>query len=164
MLLDRSWEHVYKARSEGLKAYGGNALNADFVETLGLEETGMIWALTANDEVNTLACQVGRRLVGAGHVFQAIGEQSEQVAEHFTESAGELLFDEHFSVDIADRLISSERYEVTIIDRKNEQPLPDGMDPLFVIRSGRAVLVKDGQWPAEGKIVGIMPVKNLELA
>jgi len=160
MLLDRSWEHVYKARSEGLKAYGGNALNADFVETLGLEDTGMMWALTPNDEVNTLACQVGRRILGAGHVYQAIGEQSEQVSEHFTESAGELLFDELFSVGIADRLVSSDQYEVQIIERQAEQPLPEGLDPLFEIRSGRAVLVKDGEWPAEGKIVGIMPVKS----
>ena len=159
MLVDRSWEHVYMARGEGLRAYGGNALNSDFVESLGLEETGQMWVLTTNDEVNTLASQVGRRLLGAGNVYQAQGEPSQEVAEHFTESAGERLYESDFSVVRADAEIQTGRRTVVAVDVTTEQPLPQQREPLFVVKDGRAVLVRDDQWPDAGRLVCMAPVE-----
>ena len=159
MLVDRSWEHVYMARGDGLRAYGGNALNSDFVESLGLEETGQMWALTTNDEVNTLASQEGRRLLGAGHVYQAQGEPSQEVAEHFTESAGEKLYESDFSVVRADAEIQTGRRTVVAVDVTTEQPLPEQHEPLFVVKDGRAVLVRDDQWPDVGRMVCVAPVE-----
>jgi NhaP-type Na+/H+ or K+/H+ antiporter len=155
-MVDRSWKHVYEARADGLEAHGGNALNADFVESLGLEETGQIWALTTNDEVNTLISQVGRRLVGAGNVYQARGEDVESVAKHFGESAGEHLFGEDFVVAHADEWLRERLATVEVFDREKYAPLPERFEPLFRVADGRAQLFKDNVVPESGRIVGLV--------
>lgn len=156
MLVDRSWKQVYKAREEGIEAYGGNALNPDFLESLGLEDTGVFWALTANDEVNTLASQVGRRLLGAGRTFQAHGEAAGSVAEHFSESAGEHLFGETFSVVRADARLRGGDVEVAAIDKEKEIPLPESFEPLFTVVDGRTKLFEGDEMPESGRFVGLM--------
>ncbi len=156
MLVDRSWKQVYKAREEGIDAYGGTALNPDFLESLGLEDTGAFWALTANDEVNTLASQIGRRLLGAGRTFQAHGDASGSVAEHFSESAGEHLFGESFSVVRADARLRGGGIEVVAIDKEKEIPLPESFEPLFTVDNGRTVLFEGDEMPESGRFVGLM--------
>jgi hypothetical protein len=154
-LVDRSWEHVYRARSDGLPAQGGNALSADVLESVGLEETGQIWALTTNDEVNTLASQVGRRVLGAGNVYQARGEPAESVAEHFSETAGILLFGDRFSVDRADASLLAGTEELVVIERTKDEELPKDFVPLFAVRDGRAFPCEDNEAPAVGRIAGM---------
>jgi NhaP-type Na+/H+ or K+/H+ antiporter len=156
-LVDRSWEHVQQARAEGLVAHGGNALNPDFLESLGLEETGQLWALTSSDEVNTLACQVGRRLLGAGHVFQAEGEPLESISEHFTESAGRRLFGEQFSVARADARLLNGTAELQLVEKTKETTFPEQFEPLFRVAGGRALVIQEGNTPEEGRLIGMVP-------
>jgi hypothetical protein len=81
------------------------------------------------------------------------------VAEHFTESAGERLYESDFSVVRADAEIQTGRRTVVAVDVTTEQPLPQQREPLFVVKDGRAVLVRDDQWPDAGRLVCMAPVE-----
>jgi hypothetical protein len=156
-LVDRSWEHVYRARALGLQAYAGNALNADFLESIGLEDVGRLWALTPNDEVNTLVSQVGRRLLGAGFVYQARGEAGGAVAEHFSETAGLPLFGDTFSIDSAESRLVARTVQLVALDRQKEAALPEHFVPLLQVQDGRAHLEPADGWPAAGRFIGFLP-------
>lgn len=159
-LVDTSWEHVAAARREGLTATRGNALNGDVLEEMGLEDIGRLWALTPNDKVNTLVSQVGRRILGAGNVYQARGEITEDIAEHFSESAGLELFGPRFSVARATARLLSGSVEITAVDKVKDRPPPDGFEPLCWVNDGRAYLPKEGEWPETGRLVGLLPVAS----
>jgi NhaP-type Na+/H+ or K+/H+ antiporter len=156
-LVDRSFEHVHRARALGLEAHAGNALNADFLEGLGLEEIGRLWALTTNDEVNTLVSQVGRKLLGTGNVYQARGEAAGAVAEHFSETAGLPLFGEKFSVGAADSRLLGGGVRLVTVDKEKDLPLPDRFEPLLRIADGHAHPEGSEGWPAWGRFIGFLP-------
>jgi len=159
-LVDTAWEHVMRARNDGLSATCGNALNSSVLEEIGLEDTGKLWALTPNDKVNTLVSQVGRRLLGAENVYQARGEMTEAVAEHFAETAGRLLFGESFSVAGTTSRLMSGVIEVTAVDKRKDLPMPKGFEPLCWVDDGRAFLPKEGEWPEAGRMIGLLPVRT----
>jgi len=60
VLVDRNAEHVEAARSEGMTAHLGDALDGDVLASAGIEEASTVVALTPNAEVNVLVAQRAR--------------------------------------------------------------------------------------------------------
>lgn len=90
VLVDRDSYDVYLARKKGLSAHKGDALNEYFIEQLPLAGIGKLLALTSNDEVNTLACQLGKRYFGKDKTFQ-IHKSLKDKDESFLKAAGGML-------------------------------------------------------------------------
>lgn len=95
VLIDRDFYEVFQAKKLGLEAYKGDALDRRFVDNLPLNRIGNLLALTSNDEVNALACQVGRKLFGKDKVYQMNQKIDEEAAGEFVQSSfGKLVFPE----------------------------------------------------------------------
>lgn len=56
LLIDTDWDNVRDAKMAGLPALHGNALAESMRESIDYQGLGRMLALTANDEVNSLAC------------------------------------------------------------------------------------------------------------
>lgn len=87
LLIDRDSYDIYKARRLGLNAQKGDALNEYFIDQLPLGNMGYLLALTSNDEVNTLACQLGKRYFEENKIFQ-VHQGLEKEDESFLKAAG----------------------------------------------------------------------------
>jgi hypothetical protein len=70
LLVDTSPDNVEAARAEGLPSYLGSILAEDIKDELDLSGIGRILALTANDEVNSLAALHFADIFGRSEVFQ----------------------------------------------------------------------------------------------
>jgi hypothetical protein len=55
LLADANWQHITKARMEGLPVYYGNILSKNALDEIDLSLLGKMLLLTSNDEVNHLA-------------------------------------------------------------------------------------------------------------
>lgn len=86
LLVDRNSYDIYLAKKSGLNAHKGDALNEYFLGNLRLENIGNLLALTSNDEVNTLACQLGKRFFGHERIFQ-IHKRLKEKDEGFLKTA-----------------------------------------------------------------------------
>ncbi len=76
-LVDQNRRNVRQARMQGLEAYEGNILS-EFVESeLDLSGIGRMFALTSNDEANSLACLQLREEFGSSEVYQLITKQAD---------------------------------------------------------------------------------------
>lgn len=69
-LLDTDLSAVIEARQEGFVSYYGNAIDEADMERLDIQDVGKVLALTSNDEVNILACQLGGRIFGRQNIFR----------------------------------------------------------------------------------------------
>ncbi len=69
-LIDTNTQNVSTARLQGLEATTGNVLNADDVAELDLTDTGRLFALTSNDEVNSLAALNLIPFFGRANIYQ----------------------------------------------------------------------------------------------
>lgn len=70
MLLDTNFANFSAARMAGLNAHCVNALSEHVQESLELSGIGRVFAVTANDEVNTLAAKEYLRYFPRSHIFQ----------------------------------------------------------------------------------------------
>ena len=74
-------------------------------------------------------------------------------------TAGEKLYEGEFSVVKADAEIQTGRQELIAVEVTAESPLPGAYEPLFLIKDGRAILVRDDSWPETGRIACLAPVQ-----
>lgn len=77
LLVDRNQQNVRRARRVTLEAHEGDILTENLVEELNLDGIGHVVALTANDEVNTLACVRFTALFSDRRVYQLVPVASE---------------------------------------------------------------------------------------
>ncbi|MEX2015377.1 MAG: sodium:proton antiporter [Candidatus Hydrogenedentales bacterium] len=70
LLVDVNRRYVTDARLEGLHARYGDALSEKLVEQLDLSDKGKLLAMTANDQVNTLAVLHFAHVFGRADVYQ----------------------------------------------------------------------------------------------
>ncbi len=76
-LVDLNRRNVRQARMQGLEAYEGNILS-EFVESeLDMSGIGRLFALTSNDEANSLACLQFREEFGSSEVYQLVIKQAD---------------------------------------------------------------------------------------
>jgi NhaP-type Na+/H+ or K+/H+ antiporter len=69
-LIDTDLSEVMDARQMGLIAYYGNAMDEQDIERIDMQDIGRMLALTSNDEVNILSCQIGSRIFGQQRVWR----------------------------------------------------------------------------------------------
>ncbi len=70
LLVDSDWSNVSRARQAGLPTYFGSILSETSREDIDYGELGYLVAMTANEEVNSLACLRFIEVFGHGHVYQ----------------------------------------------------------------------------------------------
>lgn len=94
VLVDRDSYDIYLAKRQGINAVKGDALKESFLEELPLQTIGHLMALTSNNEVNTLACQLGERYFEHHKTYQLQDRvPKEENTDHFLKSAGgDLIF------------------------------------------------------------------------
>ncbi|MCB1215489.1 MAG: NAD-binding protein, partial [Deltaproteobacteria bacterium] len=92
LLLDRDSYDIYLARKQGIEAYKGDALDEFVLDQLSLESIGHMLALTSNDEVNTLACQLGKRYFNPDQIYQVSKSLQEKEISFLREAGGQLVF------------------------------------------------------------------------
>ena len=70
LLIDTNWDHVSAAKMDGLPAVYASILSEHVEEEVNLNNLGRLLALTANDEVNSLACLRFADFFERANVFQ----------------------------------------------------------------------------------------------
>lgn len=70
VLVDSNWDHVTKARQEGLNAAHADAVSDSVLDEIPLGAMGRVLAMTANDEVNALACVHFREVFERSQIYQ----------------------------------------------------------------------------------------------
>ncbi len=105
ILIDTNWSHVQTAKLEGLRAYYGSVLAKDILEEIDLGNMGRFLALTANDEVNSLAARQMVEAFGTKEVYQLVPAtkgpgRTNIAAEHLH---GRLLFSPEATYDELDQ-------------------------------------------------------------
>ncbi len=109
-LVDSNWSHVTEARKTGCLAYYGNALSDNFLNEIELDGIGKLFALTSNDEVNSLAALHFADLFERNDVFQippksrSSSQRSGGIAPHLR---GRFLFDEKSTFDYLSECFNS---------------------------------------------------------
>ncbi len=109
ILVDSNKHNVKLARKEGCEAYEGNILSESFQDSLDLSETGKLFALTSNDEVNTLACLHYAEIFGRQNIFQIAYHEPELASdfEPLPGWRGRILFNKQITYERMEDLISS---------------------------------------------------------
>ena len=87
-LIDTNIEEIGLSRQLGLESYHGNALDPAFLENLQIRGVGLCLALTSNDKVNFLACQLGEKLLGKGICYQLEPRHSSKTQTLMGETLG----------------------------------------------------------------------------
>lgn len=108
ILVDSNKHNVKLARKEGCEAYEGNILSESFQDSLDLSETGKLFALTSNDEVNTLACLHYAEIFGRRNIFQIAYHEPELATdfEPLPGWRGRILFNKQITYDRIEDLLS----------------------------------------------------------
>jgi len=107
LVVDNQRRSIANARLEGLRTYYGNALSEEALQDLDFGGLGHLVALTANDELNSLAALHFAEVFGRDRVFQlpAQDEEGESREERpGGKLSGRVLFDERATHhELADR-------------------------------------------------------------
>jgi NhaP-type Na+/H+ or K+/H+ antiporter len=94
ILVDTDWFDVREAREKGIEAYRGSILDEGLFDRIDTGAIGHLLAMTTNDEVNALSCQVARRVLQTTSCFRPPANQatsrllSEAGGRHWLEGAG----------------------------------------------------------------------------
>lgn len=76
-LVDSNPFNVASAHEEGLRAYLGNVMSAEFVEDIDISSVGWAVCLTSNNEINTFARTTLKEFLERTHIFRLAPEQQE---------------------------------------------------------------------------------------
>lgn len=136
VLVDRDSYDVYLAKKQGLNAYKGDALNEAFLSELPLLTVGNLLALTSNDEVNTLACQLGKRYFGQDHLYQIHKTLNENEAGFLKSAGGKLVFPKTPSIFQTIGMLGDKKW---IVEEKQGMPEESDM-PLILLKNKGWVL------------------------
>ena len=88
VIADRNWFRLREARERGLPVYFGEFLSEATEHRLEMNRYGMIWALSDNDDYNTLVCTNYAPEFGRNNVFQIGRNESSALARALPETIG----------------------------------------------------------------------------
>lgn len=135
-----------RARMSGLRTFFGNVLDEDIDLRLELSGIGRLFALTPNDEVNTLTARRFTDLFGRGEVYQlAPGESPTGVDGGASDLGGRLIFDEDASYERLRTRLRTEEINSTSLTSDFQldsfrEVHGHAATPLFAIREGRLLI------------------------
>ncbi|WP_457566473.1 cation:proton antiporter [Caldithrix abyssi] len=109
LLVDSNKHNVKMAEREGCEAQEGNILLENFQEGLDLSGIGKLFALTSNDEVNTLACLHFADLLGRENIFQIAYHEPQLNGEPDRNPMwrGRILFDKELTFEKLESLLKN---------------------------------------------------------
>lgn len=111
LMADSNLNNALEARSENLETYHGNILSEFALEEINLDGIGQLFALTPNDEVNSLAALRFGEIFGRSHVYQLPSntrrqETDSEVSNHLS---GRILFDNDLNfTELSQRITSTD--------------------------------------------------------
>lgn len=127
IIVDTNGRNVRKARRFGIEAFEGNILSEELQEHLDLEGIGKFFALTANDEANSLAALHFQREFGKACCYQVrpapIPEGKHKRSKEFEPTARSLFSAELTSNRLA--LMANPAEEIVETSIETEQKLKD---------------------------------------
>ncbi|MDR8392197.1 cation:proton antiporter [Aliifodinibius sp. S!AR15-10] len=146
LMADSNRRNISKAKAQDLDAYHGNILSEFALEEIDLDGIGQLFALTPNDEVNSLAALRFGEIFGRSHVFQLPPntrqkDAKKEVSDHLS---GRILFDENLNHDRLAQSITAVS-DLKAVEITADTPFSDivnndnGHVPLFHITSDRVL-------------------------
>ena len=154
VLVDSNLTNCIRARMQGLEAVKGNALDGTFLARVVDPSIGNLLALTANDEVNALACVAARPFIG-GHSLWRVTNASESdvgSADAASANVGAVAFAEGFDIMRLSREVASGRRTVEVCEYAESCRVPREIPeapgvrfPLMAVENGRARVLKAGE-------------------
>lgn len=141
LMVDTNEQNVYDAHLDILPAMSGNILSEETREQLNLLGIGRFFALTPNDEVNSLACNEMSEVFGRAEVYQLLftGAKRKDVKAVKQRASGRFLFNKGATFTKLSSLFAEKAeiesfkitedytYELFLNDYK------DRMTPLFIV-------------------------------
>ncbi|MDX1586296.1 MAG: cation:proton antiporter [Balneolaceae bacterium] len=109
LMADSNLNNALEARAENLETYHGNILSEFALEEINLDGIGQLFALTPNDEVNSLAALRFGEIFGRSHVYQLPSNTQRQEADSEVSNhlSGRILFDDELNFAILAKSITS---------------------------------------------------------
>ena len=169
VMVDTNLTNCIRARMEGLEAVKGNALDGGFLTKVLDPAIGNLLALTANDEVNALACVAARPFLGSSTLWRAVNETGSDVSSS-TEvpgtGVGAVAFAESFDIMQLSRAIASGVQSIDIHEMERDFELPREIPadskapfPLLEIDGARIRVLTPGAKLAAGdKTIALSPM------
>lgn len=117
-LLDSNAEHVALARSDGLRAINGDALDPDSLRRARADEAGLLLALTPNDEINVLVADLAHEDFGVPDIrvaFHGDGTNNGNTRRLLANRHANALFEVPVDVDRWGRWLDDGQAAVTTI-------------------------------------------------
>jgi len=144
LLVDNNQDNVRRARLSGLPVLLANGLAEDLPDRLPMEDLGKLLAVTANDEVNSLAALHFEDDFGKQQVYQLAHEEEEEERETPPDKLrGRVLFDSRLTYSILTRRFrQGQTLKVTRITDKFpyerfRETYGDSAEPLFLLEQDR---------------------------
>ena len=88
VLVDRNHALIAEARSQGIEATEGNALDESTLEELGAGDAETLVAVTTNSEVNALAAHLAHDAFGIARAYPALGHPSRGAGTELVDRVG----------------------------------------------------------------------------
>lgn len=147
-MVDTNWQHVSAARLENLPATNINALSEHAVRDLELWGIGRLLALTANDDVNSLAVLHFADAFGRSELYQiAPNPRSASQRQVSDELRGRILFHPNATLDeLNARLETGGQVKRTAITREFDYKAFQNQHgesalPLFIVTADRKLVI-----------------------
>ena len=154
ILIDINRRYVRASRLAGLNARQGDALSEDLVNELDLQEMGRMLALTANDQVNSLAALHFAQVFGREEVYQMRPDASETAADEVAglprHLRGRVLFGPKIThATLNTRLNQGGTVKTTKLTKEFDyddyvREYGDHATPLFIVMDGRLRINAEG--------------------
>ena len=157
LLVDTSFNKISQAKVEGLEAICANILNETIREELPLAGIGSFLAMTANDEVNSLAVRECRHLFGRSGAYQlTFNHSNAHIRRGMTKNLmGRELFGEGLTfTEIQEKHSLGAQFKVTTLSDEYRyedfcQRYQDSADLLCLIAADNAITFHTAEEPAK---------------
>ncbi|MEJ2634094.1 MAG: cation:proton antiporter [Calditrichia bacterium] len=172
LLIDTNWQNISAARMEGLPTYYGSILSEYIFDDIDLTGIGKLLALSANEEVNSLAALYFSKTFGTNEVFQlSVEENEEQQSKVLSKDLrGNILFGlnhtysylfERFGTDSTVKAMNiTDRFREDIFRKHAES---HNIIPLFLITDNKKLVIytsESGPVPKPGqKLISLVNEK-----
>ncbi len=174
LMLDTNYSNIAAARWAGLEAYHGNILSDYALEELDLTGLGHLYAMTPNNQVNSLAALRFMDIFGAKEVYQLPPSPKiqgrEDTKDVSQELCGRLMFDSKLSYQFLDNLYhQGASIQIHTIPKESSfeeylRQQGEAIIPLFVISETGKLLVYTADNPPpvkpEQKVISLVLAKD----
>jgi NhaP-type Na+/H+ or K+/H+ antiporter len=158
LLVDANPANIGRARTQGIAAIVGNALDRSVLEEARVEDASVVVAATANQEINFLVCQLARDEYHVPDVYPVLADRERGPREELMENiGGEIAFASQTDVAQWNHDLIRELAEVQTVEIEEAPGRPFGeLDfgpevlPLLLVRGDVGRVCHTGARPAAG--------------